>query len=204
MKKLLKLALFAFLAIMVLGVAIVSFIDEGDNTADSNDAEPASVEAEGDSESSEGADAESTEEETTYSMGDTVEVGAMTYTINEKSTAKEVGPSVAPTTANGKYVVLNVTVKNNGNEAVTVDGSYFKLKQDEKTFETDSMASTSANQGEDGSIQNSFFLEQLNPGSEISGNIAFDVAPEVADSDSLSLLAQEGIFGTVSETIELQ
>ncbi|WP_173916904.1 DUF4352 domain-containing protein [Halobacillus sp. Marseille-Q1614] len=203
MKKIFKFGLYAFLAIIVLGVVATVF--GGEDTAESTDSEPASAEAEG-SESKEASKDESSDEaeEKTYGIGDTVEVGAMTYTINEKSTADEVGPSVMPETASGKYVVLNVTVKNNGDEAVTVDGTYFKLKQNDKTFEADTMASTSANQAEDGSIENSFFLEQLNPGSEISGNVVFDVAPEIADADDLSVEAQEGIFGTVTETITLQ
>ncbi|MFG6149640.1 DUF4352 domain-containing protein [Halobacillus sp. B23F22_1] len=196
MKKFLKLGCLGFIGLIVLGVIIASLGGE-DEATESNDTEPASAEAD----SSDGK--EETEEET-YSIGDTVEVGAMTYTINEKTTAEEVGPSVMPETASGKYVVLNVTVKNNGNEAVTVDGTYLKLKQGDKTFEADSTASMSANQGDDGSIENSFFLEQLNPDSEISGDVVYDVSTEIAESDDLSVEAQEGIFGTVTESITLE
>lgn len=177
---------------------------EAEATSTEPTSEDTSTEEASSEESSEDAAEEKKEEPAEMpGVGESVEVGAMTYTINEVSTASEVGPSVAPTTANGKYVVLDITVKNNGNEAVTVDGSYFKLMQGEKTFEADTMASTSANQGEDGSIQNSFFLEQLNPSSEMSGKVAFDVAPEIADADDLVVQAQEGIFGTVSKKIDL-
>ncbi|WP_064503476.1 DUF4352 domain-containing protein [Halobacillus sp. KGW1] len=196
MKKLFKMGCLGFIGIIAI-IVIFSLVGGGDDeTASTNDGN-------NDAESS-GETGGEEAEETSYGIGDKVEVGAMTYTINEKSTAEQVGPSALPEEANGKYVVLNITVKNNGDEAVTVDGSYFKLKQDSKTFEADSAASMSANQGEDGTIQNSFFLEQLNPSSEMSGKVVFDVAPEIADSENLSVEAQEGIFGSVTETIKLQ
>ncbi|WP_077622445.1 DUF4352 domain-containing protein [Sediminibacillus massiliensis] len=192
MKKFFKIGCLGIIALIVLGIVVASL--GGDDSSSNN---------EENTEESSNSEGSSEEQETTYSIGDTVEVGAMTYTINEKTTADQVGPSIAPEEANGNYVVLDITAKNNGDEAVTVDGSYFKLKQGDKTFEADSAASMTANQGEDGSIQNSFFLEQLNPGSEMTGKVVFDVAPEIAEADDLTVVAQEGIFGSVTETIEL-
>lgn len=139
----------------------------------------------------------------TFAVGDTVEVGKMTYVINSMEAADQVGPSILPETASGKYIVIDATLKNNGDEAVTVDSNFFKLKRGEKTYEADSGASMSANQGEDGNIDNSFFLQQLNPDSEITGKVVFDVAPEVADADDLQLQVQTGVFGTETETINL-
>ncbi|MBN9655972.1 DUF4352 domain-containing protein [Halobacillus sp. GSS1] len=204
MKKLLKFVLYAFLAIIVIGGLAAAFGGDGEDTTKENEtAEPATAEA-SDTEDVESKEEESSEsEEKSYKIGDTVEVGAMTYTVNGVSTTDQVGPSAFPTEASGKYVVLEVTAKNNGNESVMIDGSYFKLTQGDKTFESDAMASTSANQNEDGTMGDTFFLEQLNPGSELSGKIAFDVAPEIADAAGFSVVAQEGVFGTVSKTIEL-
>ncbi|USK68397.1 DUF4352 domain-containing protein [Peribacillus asahii] len=125
----------------------------------------------------------------------------MEYTITDKSTTDQVGPSVLPTKASGKFLVLDVTLKNNGNEAVTVDSSFFKLKRGEKTYETDNEGSISANQKEDGTIDNSFFLQELNPDSEISGKVVFDVAPEVAEASNLQIQVQTGLFGTETESI---
>lgn len=139
-----------------------------------------------------------------FKIGDVVNVGDMQYTITEVVTADQVGPSAFPTTASQKYLVVSVTLKNNGNEAVTVDSSFFKLKRGEKTYEADTMGSMSANQSNDGNIDNSFFLQQVNPDSEISGKVVFDVAPEVAEAADLSLQVQTGIFGTETEVINLQ
>lgn len=144
------------------------------------------------------------EEPKAFGIGEEVNVGDMTYKVNGTSTATEVGPSVLPQKAKGKYLVVDVTLKNNGNEAVTVDSSFFKLKRGEKTYETDSMGSMSANQGEDGAIENSFFLQELNPEMEISGKVVFDLAPETADATDLKLQVQTGVFGTETEVINLQ
>lgn len=140
----------------------------------------------------------------TYKIGDTVTVGKMVYTINKVSTASQVGPSVAPTKASGKYIVLDVTATNKGDEAVTIDSSYFKLMEGKKTFEADDMASMSANQDDNGDIKNSFFMQQLNPESKASGKIVFDVAPPVASAKDLQVQAQEGMFGANTAIINLQ
>ncbi|MED4888555.1 DUF4352 domain-containing protein [Lysinibacillus fusiformis] len=133
-----------------------------------------------------------------------LEVGDAVFTLSGVSLTDQVGPSVLPTKASGTYVVLDVTYKNNGNKAVTIDASFFKLKRGEKTYESDSVASMSANQGEDGNIQNSFFLQEVNPDMEIKGKVVFDLAPEVAEATDLQLQVQTGIFGTETGMINLR
>ncbi|AZV43453.1 hypothetical protein BAOM_2844 [Peribacillus asahii] len=49
----------------------------------------------------------------------------------------------------------------------------------------------SANQKEDGTIDNSFSSQKLNPDSEISGKVVFDVAPEVAKASDLQVQVQK-------------
>lgn len=139
-----------------------------------------------------------------FGIGQDVTVGKMVYKINKKEAADQVGPSALPTKASGKFIVVNVTLKNNGNEAVTVDSSFFKLKRGEKTYEADATASMSANQGDNGDIANSFFLQKVNPDSEITGNVVFDVAPDAAAATDLQLQVQTGAFGTEKEVINLQ
>lgn len=139
-----------------------------------------------------------------YVIGDQVKVGDMVYKVNNKDTATQVGPSALPEKANGTFIILNIDVKNNGSEAVTVDSSFFKLKRGDKTYEADAAASLSANQSESGDIQNSFLLQQLNPDSEMSGKVVFDVAADIAKADNLQLQVQTGAFGTETETINLK
>ena len=42
--------------------------------------------------------------------------------------------------AKGSYLILNVTVKNNGTKAITVSDSDFKLVKDKTEYKTDSTA----------------------------------------------------------------
>lgn len=85
-----------------------------------------------------------------------------------------------------------------------VDSSFFKLKRGGKTYEADAAASLSANQGEDGNITNSFMAQDLNPDSEMSGKVVFDVTPEIAEATDLQLQVQTGAFGTETELINLK
>lgn len=190
MKKFFKLGCGGFIALIILAIIIgvVSGGDDGDDGTETTTSTPQKEEA----------DVKS------YKIGETVTVGDMEYIVNQKNTADQVGPSVLPTKANGKYLIIDVTLKNNGTEAVTVDSSFFKLKRGDKTYEADSSASMSANQGEDGNIDNSFFLQSLNPDSTMSGKVVFDVAQEVAEATDLQLQVQTGVFGTETELINLQ
>lgn len=139
-----------------------------------------------------------------YKIGDTVKVGKMQYKINSVSTATAVGPSSLPTKAKDTFVVVDLEVKNNGDEAITVDSNLFKLKTKGKTLEADSAGTMSANQGEDGSIENSFFLEQLNPDSTTKGKVVFDVSKAMADSANKQLEVATGFFGTETDVIDLK
>lgn len=195
LKKFFKFGCLGIIALIVLGI-IIGALSGGDDESGTTDTK-----------SKEETPKESSKEEKkekVYAIGDTVKVGDMEYTINDKSTADQVGPSALPTKASGKYLVLDVTLKNNGNEAITVDSSFFKLKRGEKTYEADSAGSMSANQKEDGTIDNSFFLQELNPDSEVSGKVVFDVAPEVAEASDLQVQVQTGVFGTETESINLK
>ncbi|WHY15767.1 DUF4352 domain-containing protein [Peribacillus frigoritolerans] len=194
MKKFFKLGCFGFIGLIVLIIIISAVSSGGDSDTSSNEPKEEVKEKKKDA----------PKKEINYGIGDVVKVGDLEYTIKEKKEADQVGPSVLPEKASGKFVVLEVSLKNKGNEAVTADASFFKLKRGEKVYEADSAASISANQGEDGQIENSFFLQEVNPDSEAAGKVVFDVAPEVADASDLKVQVQTGVFGTETETITLK
>ena len=196
MKKFFKLGCFGFIGLIVLIIVIAVVSSGGDSDSTSN--EPKEV-----TDKKENSTKKEVKEKT-FGIGDVVKVGDIEYTIKEKSEKDQVGPSVLPEKASGKFVVLEVSLKNKGNEAITADASFFKLKRGEKTYEADSAASISANQGEDGQIENSFFLQEVNPDSEASGSVVFDVAPEVAEASDLQVQVQTGVFGTETEMISLK
>lgn len=154
--------------------------------------------------SSSSSSSEKTEKaEKAYKVGNKVTVGDMEYTVNKLSVTKTVGPTDFPTTAKGTFLVVNLTVKNIGKKSVTVDSSFFKLLDNGKEFSADSSGSMTANQDDTGNISNSFFLQELNPGVELSGNIAFDVSEDQANSQTTVLQVQTGAFGTQKGKISL-
>ncbi|MCY8940076.1 DUF4352 domain-containing protein [Peribacillus frigoritolerans] len=195
MKKFFKLGCFGFIGLIVLFIIISAVSSGGDSDTTSNEPKE---------EVTKEKKKDAPKKEKIYGIGDVVKVGDLEYTIKEKKEADQVGPSVLPEKASGKFVVLEVSLKNKGNEAVTADASFFKLKRGEKVYEADSAASISANQGEDGQIENSFFLQEVNPDSEAAGKVVFDVAPEVAEASDLKVQVQTGVFGTETESISLK
>ena len=138
-------------------------------------------------------------EETTYSIGEAVDVGGLSVTVNGKSNQPAVGNEYLNETAgSGNYLLLDITITNNGNEAVTVDDSNFKLIRGETTFESDGIATIYVNDE-----STSFFLNQLNPESTLSGIVAFDISEESASDPSLQLEVSSGFFSGDKELISI-
>ena len=136
--------------LLVVIVLIAAFSGGGDDdTTDTNSNEA--------SESSSTETSEATEEDKAFAVGDVVTVGDIDYTVNSVETTKSVGPSVYPTDAQDTFLVIDLTVKNNGNESIMVDTSNFKLIDGEKSFDADSSGSISANQDAEGNSLG-FFL----------------------------------------------
>lgn len=140
------------------------------------------------SESSSGSNGGS--EEQTYSVGDEVEVGDVTYVINGMETASSAGIEGLEEEASGIYIVLDVEVTNNGNEAITMGSSYIKLLNDDNTYEADDFNSE-------------LFVEEINPDSTATGDVVFDVNEDVAEAEGLQAQVQEGILGNNSAKVNL-
>ncbi|CDR50587.1 DUF4352 domain-containing protein [Staphylococcus schweitzeri] len=139
----------------------------------------------------------------THKIGETVKNGDLEVTINSVETMKSVGPSIAPTNAKGTFVVADVTIKNKGKEALTIDSSMFKLKSGDKTFEADNTGSMSDNQNDNGSIENSFFLQRINPDSTAQGKIVFDVSESIANAKDKKLEVISSLFSVKKITFDL-
>lgn len=195
MKKFFKIGCLGIIGLVVLVIIAAVAFGGGDESSTTSTETDSSTPA---------TETKETEEVKVAGIGEEVQVGDATFVINSIETADQVGPSMLPETASGKYVVLDVTYTNGGNEAVMVDSSFFKLKLGEKTYEADAMASISGNQQEDGTIQNAFLAEEVNPDSEVTGKVVFDVNPDVAESEDLQLQVQSGLFGTETGMINLR
>lgn len=134
--------------------------------------------------------------EVNYKIGDLVKVGDVEYIVNSKTTAQNIGGEFGKN-ANGTYLILNVTVKNNGSKSITVTDSFFTLLKDKTEYEADSTAGVYANEDA------KFFLTDLNPENSVTGNVVFDLNPETANDPNLQLQVQTGFWGTQKEIINL-
>ncbi|MGE6488784.1 DUF4352 domain-containing protein [Paenisporosarcina sp. NPDC076898] len=129
-------------------------------------------------------------------VGEVVKVGDVEFIVNSTSTAKSVGGEYGEK-SQGTYLLINVSVKNVGTEAITTDSSFFQLKSGEKTFDADSTAAIYANPDTE------FFLEQVNPDLTAKGYVVFDVSDEVLNNPELMLQVQTGFFGTETGLIKI-
>ena len=136
-------------------------------------------------------------EEVIYSIGQEVPVGDVVYIVNSKEVNTNVGGEFGKT-ANGIFLVLNVTVKNNGKEAITVTDDFFTLLKGDVEYKSDSTAGIYANQDAN------FFLTEVNPENSVTGNVVFDITEETANDPSIQLRVQTGYFGTETGVINLQ
>lgn len=127
-------------------------------------------------------------------LGEEIKVGDVFFTANEVTTATNVGGEYG-STAQSQYTIVNVTVRNEKNEAITVDNNFFKLLSGERTYESDGGAGIYANEEAD------FFLTSVNPGVSLTGNVVFDVP---ADLENPQLQVQTGFFGTETGLINIQ
>ncbi|HIX69293.1 MAG TPA: DUF4352 domain-containing protein [Candidatus Enterococcus stercoravium] len=196
---------FWVLAVLVVA-GVASSLGGGDDNNAAKDAQESSsttVETET-KESTKEAEAtkESEPEEKTYKIGDKVTVGSVDYVINSKEVKDSVGGEYSAQTAKSKYLVLDVTITNNGDKAITIADDFFKLYKGKTEFKSDSTASIAANQ-EGGSTGLDFFYQELNPESNLTGKVVFDVNEDTINDPSTQIQVQTGAWGTQTGRINL-
>lgn len=136
-------------------------------------------------------------------IGEKVKVDDLEYTVNSVETADSVGNQYVSSNADGKYIVADVTVKNNGDKAITIDTELFKIIDGDATNGADASASTDANTSASNPSDIGFFLEKLNPGNEKTGKVVFDVSESTAQSDKTKMQVKSGMFGNQKANIKL-
>ncbi|MGT2865537.1 DUF4352 domain-containing protein [Streptococcus fryi] len=132
----------------------------------------------------------------TYHIGELVTVGDVSYIVNSKELATNVGGDFGKT-ANGVYLILDITVTNNDKKAITVTDDFFKLLKGDVQYEADTSAGIYAN------VDAKFFLTELNPEGSVTGKVVFDLTEETANDPNLQLQVQTGFWGTQKELISL-
>lgn len=131
------------------------------------------------------------------SIGDDLQINNVVFTVNEISATKEIKDaggyiSYKPESEGAEFLVVNVTVKNAGKEAITTDSSFFKLNKGDVVYSPSTIFTTDSK----------FFLyDGINPGLKKTGNILFEI-PEA--SQDLTLTVQTGFWGTETGIINLK
>lgn len=114
-------------------------------------------------------------------IGTPVRDGKFEFTVTGVKTASSVGQSGLSKQAQGQFLIYAMTVQNVGDEAQLFDASNQKLLgADGKQYSADSAAGIYL--GEAGNA----FLNQINPGNTVKGQIVFDV-PKGTEVSELEL-----------------
>lgn len=181
----------------VIGVIIIAAIFSGGGSSQPAP-DPAAAGAENtgggsSSSNSEKADKKA-DEKKLPGIGDSVSDGNLTFTVTGVDEAQTIGdPAMLGTEAQGKYVIVDLKVKNTGDKAATFNAGPSQVGFDangtEYSTSSDAMMSGS---GED---MNSF-LQQINPGNSVEGRLVYDV-PE--DTELVKLHLQGGTFSDGAE-----
>lgn len=173
MKKILKWGVIAFVVIMMIG----AISGGGKNTSTtSNSGTPKSSDK---------------KEEVIAKLNETVIDKDLAFTATNISTAKSLGSSYTKKDAQGTFYVVTLNVKNTGKETATIDSSMIKITDSQgRKFDRSIEGQTSKGMAQ-GKVD--MFLQQVQPGLSVTGDIVFDLPDDATD---LKLLVKGGLFGT--------
>lgn len=131
-------------------------------------------------------------------VGQTVELAGTQYTVKKAKTAAKIGdPSLFGARANGKFVVVTLTIENMKNETKTFmqDATKF-IAPTGASYSPDTDGTTAAM----GNNRQPLFLEDMQPQLPKSGVIVYDVPPSALKG---GLLEVSDLFGEGSAYINL-
>ena len=154
------------IVIIVLIIIIRSHFDNNPN----NRADDTNNSASSQSSSSTSPSADNTTEY--RKIGDQIDVGNFSYVVNNIKFTKTVGDEFTRKKADGIFLIVSVTFRNNDSKEHTLDNSFFKLTDDNGTeFESSTDGETALEmEGKE-----TLFLKQCNPNITKSGLLIFEV-----------------------------
>lgn len=143
------------------------------------------------------------EESKSAKIGDTVKAGDLTYKVISVETKKEIKDPIGGVykPGAGQYIVLELEVKNEGKEKITMDTTLTKLVDDEGAeYEADPQADTWVN-GNGGQALG-FFLEPINPHAKKKAKVVFDTPEKPVKS--FTFIGQGGFLSGDEVKIQLE
>ncbi|MBM7702920.1 DUF4352 domain-containing protein [Metabacillus iocasae] len=185
--------------VWVLAVIIIGSIASGGEEEIAT-TEPKSEEASADVKA-ETAAAESAkkEEKKAFGIGEEVKVGNLTYVVNAVEETNKISNILGDKTTEGKFVVVELTVKNTDKKARLADTNMFKvLTADETEYSADGTLDMYVNEAGEG-----FFLQDLNPNIGKTGKVVFELPTEATQYD-LQVSSGFGWSGGEYESIVLK
>lgn len=186
---------FWLLAVIALFIIIAAAGGGGDSAEDASAAgDSGAADESGTGASGEDAAAEDAEESAPdeaaaeYGIGDAVATGDWEVTVNDiESGVSELGDEYLGTTAQGQFILVDMSVANTGSEPSFFFESDVSLQDaDGNTYSPDSEAGIYAATDNDVML-----LEEINPGNTATGVIVYDVPADVTPN---VLEFQGGIF----------
>ncbi|UOQ83590.1 DUF4352 domain-containing protein [Gracilibacillus salinarum] len=193
-------------AIIVIGLIVLgALFDTGDGEGDGVEVTSGDADVEVKAETEDRGAEEEAESEAVKraGVGDTATIADVSFTVNSVDTTNEISAGnefIEPATTSGQFVMVDVTIKNDKKESITIDSSFFQLLAADGT-EYD--PSTDGNVMMNTDPESDFFLTQLNPGIEKSGTVVFEVGADFNVGEA-ALKAQTGFWGTESIEIGLE
>lgn len=136
-------------------------------------------------------------------IGVPASIADVSFTVNSVEETNEIKSGnqfIDSAKTEGKFVIVDVTIKNDKKEAITINSSYFKLiNVDGVEYDpnTDGAVMMAMMEEED------FFLQQVNPGLSKTGKVVFEVGSDL-DLNTVVLRGQTGFWGTEQIEISLK
>lgn len=131
-------------------------------------------------------------------LNEAVEQDTFAISVTNVSEEPTVGNSFTQKKAQGIFYIVTVKIENKGKRTETVDSSMLKVKDSEgREFERSIEGQTAKGMAE-GNVD--LFLTQIQPGLSITGDIVFDLPPDVKNP---MLVFREGLFSE-GATIKLK
>jgi hypothetical protein len=174
------LALFLFF--MIIGMIGGSGSSSPANTSDSAGDSPSS---------GTNTTSEKSTSEPIAQVGDSVTDKDLGFVVVDITTTKTLGNSFTKKDAQGTFQVITLKITNEGKETKTIDSSMFQLTDSEgRTFDR-SVEGQSAKGFGEGNVD--LFLQQVQPGLSVTGDIVFDIPDSAA---GLQLIVKGSIFSS--------
>jgi len=108
-----------------------------------------------------------------YAMGQAAKDGEFTFVVTRISTTAHIGNSLTGSDAQGRFVVVDIDVTNNGTTARLLDSANQHLIAAGKTYDANDNVF----------VDSKAFLNNINPGNGVQAQLAFDVPVTTADAN---------------------